>query len=223
MALITKYPNLSESLVLIHKTITRGLSTAISRGTEFLRSGFPEQTVWEGYLDFVRSLATVLDSHHATEDEIIFPSIVSKMPEVPYARLMADHRKIASLLDKVNAKITSLSSGSTADDLKSMIDIWQEIFSMWNPHIQIEEQEFAEDILMVTVNQPEQKRIMNAISKHNQEHALPPELIIPFVLFNLEGADRALMSATFPQTIIDDLIPKVWKGRWAPMQPFLLS
>ena len=60
-------------------------------------------------------------------------------------------------------------------------------------------------------------------SAHSQEHTQPASLAIPFLLYNLEGEDRAYMMAVMPPEITQQLVPIVWKDEWAPKKPILLD
>jgi hypothetical protein len=46
---------------------------------------------------------------------------------------------------------------------------------------------------------------------------------VPFALYNLPDEERAILARTMPPKVIDELVPVVWKEKWAPMQPFLLA
>jgi hypothetical protein len=61
------------------------------------------------------------------------------------------------------------------------------------------------------------------IGKHSQEASQPPYLIVPFVLLNAESEDRAALMANMPPTIMDELVMKAWKDKWAPMKPFMIE
>jgi len=45
---------------------------------------------------------------------------------------------------------------------------------------------------------------------------------VPFLLHDLEPADRAAMAANFPPIVTEQLVPIFWKEKRSPMQPFLL-
>jgi hypothetical protein len=68
----------------------------------------------------------------------------------------------------------------------------------------------------------EQADISVSMAKHSQAHAGPPFLVLPFVLFNLSGAERTAMSATLPASVME-LVEKEWKEKWSPMRPFFLD
>jgi hypothetical protein len=48
-------------------------------------------------------------------------------------------------------------------------------------------------------------------------------LLMPFIVYNLSGADRDEFIKLLPPVMIQQLIPFTWKTIWSPMMPFLLG
>jgi hypothetical protein len=216
-------PALAQVFLLIHKVISHGLIVSVAKGADFIQVGFPDPGMRTGYALYVQSLAAVLDAHHLGEDEIAFPAFREKIPAAPYDRLAKHHQEIVSLLDLVGNTISPVEERGEAADLAALVEGLRKISDIWRPHIQTEEWYFSEDALAAVMSPEEQNRVSAAMGKHNQEHATPDYLALPFVLFNLDTEDRAAMAATMPKMIVEELIPKAWKGQWAPMKPFLLE
>jgi hypothetical protein len=42
-------------------------------------------------------------------------------------------------------------------------------------------------------------------------------------LYNLTREDREAMATMIPKTLVEEMVPVVWKEKWAPMKPFLLE
>ena len=97
----SSFPNLARDLVRIHRAISRGLSVSATRGAEFIKEGFPDVRMRQGYLSYVQALTIVLGAHHLGEDEIAFPALRPKLPAAPYERLAADHHAIDTSLVEV--------------------------------------------------------------------------------------------------------------------------
>ena len=51
----------------------------------------------------------------------------------------------------------------------------------------------------------------------------PHYLVVPFMLYNLEPVPRSMLASRLPSEMTDQLVPVVWKDRWASMKPFLLE
>jgi hypothetical protein len=216
-------PNLAQDLVRIHKAITRGLTVVVTRGTQFVREGFPDVRIRQGFADYILSLAGVLGAHHLGEDEIAFPAFRPKLPEVPYGRLTADHQFIETSLAVVRMSIGELAAGTSMEGLSTVVEALRKDTEVWIPHIQLEEKYFSQDAIAVVMTPDEQAQVSIALGKHSQEHVGPLYLALPFVLFNLAVKDRAAMSKTLPKQVTEELIPKVWQEKWAPMKPFFLD
>jgi hemerythrin-like domain-containing protein len=216
-------PNLARDLLRIHRAISRALIVSAEKGAAFVEGGFPDAQMQQGFALFIQSLTIVLAAHHLAEDEIAFPFLSERLPEAPYERLAKNHKQIDGLLDPLKEAIPALAATGDPDCLKQVVDNLGKIADIWRPHIQTEEWYFTEEALSQASSPDEQARVGAAMGKHTQEHAVPPALAVPFVLYNLEAEDRAVMSASLPRQVLEELLPKVWKAQWAAMQPFLLD
>lgn len=71
---------------------------------------------------------------------------------------------------------------------------------------------------------PDNQAQLSATSaKFSQVYSRPPFLVIPFLVFNLAGADRAAFTQTIPKVVLEELVLKEWKEKWEPMKSFLLD
>jgi Hemerythrin HHE cation binding domain len=216
-------PNLGQDLIRIHKVITRAIYTSLIKGREYRQSGFPQHQLLIGYSAYVHCLSEVLCSHHRGEDLIAFPAFIKVLPSAPYAQLFADHRAIDCQLRNIRQALTDLSSDTPEKGLVAIIDTVEKLSALWEPHILLEEHYFSKKAVNAAIDLDEQKRIGEAVAKHSQDHSGPPYWVIPFILYNLEPEERAIMAENFPPEIMNELIPVVWKDQWAPMKPLLLN
>ena len=216
-------PNLAQDLVRIHKIITRAINVGLTKGTEYLQTGFPPSQVILGYSRYTACLVSVLGSHHQVEDQILFPAFRKVIPSAPYGQLASDHNKIEMLLALFPNEITSLSGDVLLHEISVITDSLHKILGIWASHYQLEEQYFSTHALNAVLDLDGQRLIGDAVGKFIQERPGPVNLLIPFNLYNLEPTDRAAMAANFPTNVIDELVPKVWIDQWTPMKPFLLN
>ena len=79
---------------------------AVTRGAVFVKDGFPDRSLQQGFALYLQALTAVLSAHHLGEDEVAFPALKQKLPNVPYDSLAADHVRIETALDKVKARPT---------------------------------------------------------------------------------------------------------------------
>jgi hemerythrin-like domain-containing protein len=214
--------NLAADLVRIHKVITRGIDVSLVKGREYLQTGLSQAVTISGYSSYIHCLVSILDSHHTGEDTIAFPELRHLVPSAPYAKLANDHNEVERLVTPLPQAISDLSD-QTHSKLLIIIDALRKLADLWAPHIQIEEYYFSKDTLNSVMSLDDQRRISEATGKYSQENSQPPYWIIPFILYNLDREERAIMGASLPPTVIDELVPKAWAEQWAPMKPFLLD
>jgi hemerythrin-like domain-containing protein len=218
----THVPSPARDLVRIHRVITRGLAMTWQNGNQFKQSGFPDEVTHQGFCDYSRSLAIVLDGHHTGEDNILFPTLQKKLPQAPYGHLSEQHKEIESRLVHVNKALNEM-TGADGQGLDLLTNEIQAITEIWAPHIRMEESIFSEEALAEVMSPEELLHLSVEIGKHSQEASQPPYLIVPFVLLNAESEDRAALMANMPPTIMDELVMKAWKDKWAPMKPFMIE
>ena len=96
-------PDLGENYIRLHKVMTRGIKVSLENIDEFLEVGNFEGLNHEGFLKYVQSFSWVLHGHHLVEDEKIFPYFKSKLPEVPYNRLVSEHEVFNLGLQEINS------------------------------------------------------------------------------------------------------------------------
>jgi hypothetical protein len=214
---------LADDLLRIHRIITRALATSRERGSAFVRTDFPDAATREGYVSYARALLATLRAHHDAEDELAFPRFRERIPQAPYGRLDRDHADLLPALsagdDAVESALTGLPSSEWLGRLLGALD---RIDQLWHAHIAVEEEHFSGKALDAAMSPGEQEALGKTMSAHAQKQAGPDYLVVPFLLHNLEPADRAAMAAKFPPIVMQQLVPIAWKEKWAPMQPFLL-
>ena len=214
---------LAGDFLRIHRAITRGLNVSVSKGSEYLNKGFPDPDLQQGYVLYLQTLTAVLSAHHLGEDEVAFPALKLKFPDEPYGKLGSDHVEIEKRLIQIKNTLPGLASADSKASLAIAVEILKGILTIWAPHIQIEETSFKAAAIASAMTFDEQLQLSAKIGKYSQEHGGPPFFVLPFVLFNLEQADRAAMASGMPKELVEVLMPGEWKAKWAPMLPFLLK
>jgi hemerythrin-like domain-containing protein len=217
-------PNVGEDFIRFHRIVTRSLEVAIQNVNEFLEIGALEKSKREGFLNFVQSFSSFVEAHHLVENEKVFPYFMDKLPEVPYDRLMDEHKEIKAALQEINSGVTSLRS--ERDESRHLILLKSglgKIDQIWLPHIQIEESQLYQRVGSLKIKLEEMIRIRTEFSQFFQERIGPAYLMMPFILFNLSPEDRAVLAHGLPETVTKQLVPIDWKDKWASMQPFLLK
>jgi len=217
-------PNIGEDYIRFHKVMTRGLAVSLQNVDEFLNRGALETQNREGFLKYVHSFSSVLNGHHLVEDEKIFPYFRDKLPEVPYERLVSEHRIFKSGLQEINTGLNNLKAvNDELESLKLLKSGLGKIDQIWSLHIQIENSQLYGRVGSLKIDSEEMLRIQKEFVEFFQEHTGPEYLVGPFVLYNLSPEDRAIAAQGLPDIVTKQLVPIEWKDKWAPMKPFLLE
>jgi len=212
-----------DAQLLIHQSISRGLHMSGLYGRIFIESGLPGEKIGRGFVDYIRSLASVLHAHHLAEDELAFPLFRDLLPEAPYKQLAEEHRRIKPIVDEIRLKIERAPEDGEAEGSWERIDtLLTRLAGIWGSHIAVEEAHFSPEKIDAVMSADEQLRLLAQIGEANREHSGPDYLVMPFTLFNLPQKDRAYMSGLMPPVVTRHLIPVAWKEKWQPMSPFLL-
>ena len=210
-------------MIFIHRAITRALRVSIGQGSEFAQGGFPDAQTQTGFALYGKTLVSVLRGHHMSEDKVAFPYLRDRLPDVPFDKLIADHRVLDGLLDAFEVQAAAvLAEAQPYPSLNDLVHTATTLTDLWHPHIRIEEQrKYAVQVITAVMDADENARVGQRLGEYAQEHAQPLSLSMPFLLYNVPRQARAVYAATLPPTVTQQLIPVVWKEQWTPMQPFL--
>jgi hemerythrin-like domain-containing protein len=220
----TAKPNVGADMLRIHSVITRALEVGDQRSAAFAQDGFPSPALRDGFLTYLRAMGGVLDAHHLGEDEVAFPGLREKIPDAPYDKLMADHRVIEGVLKKLQSAIEEVAAAAQpAEAVGRLNAVINELARLWHPHIDIEATFYDPDRVAALMTEEENLQLGQKIAESSQVHLHATEIEIPFVLYNLGPEDRAIMTHALPAVVTQQLVPLVWKAKWAPMKPFLLE
>lgn len=213
---MSQQPNLAVDLQRIHRCITRGLAVAQENCRAFVESGFPDAATAEGFWKYCQGLEANTHGHHMTEDDLFFPCMRELLPDVDWDELMVEHQEMQAILDQMRA-------AREAGSLAELDAALPRMAALWQPHIGKEESAFSPEVGAELMTIQEHIELAQKAAAHSQEHAQPAPLAVPFLLYNLEGEDRAHFLRVMPPEVTQNLVPVVWQEIWAPMKPFLLD
>ena len=218
-------PSFGTTMILIHRVITHGLEVSIERGTEFAKEGYPDAATQAGFALYVKALVAVISGHHMSEDDVAFPHLRDKLPDVPFDKLVADHRVMEGMLEEFEGEAEAVAAEAQAgQSLAELVRTATALSDLWHPHIQIEEQGIYDvEILAAVMDADEDARVGQMLGEYAREHVEPLSLGIPFLLYNLPPLEREIYAQMLPPTVTEQLVPVAWKEQWAPMEPFLLD
>jgi hemerythrin-like domain-containing protein len=214
---------LGMSLITIHEAISRSLEVVKTSSPSLALNGGPDPATKVGFIKYVRTLVSVLNAHHMTEDDVAFPYFRDRIPGAPFDALSAQHQEIVPLMYEMQVAIDDLERGAPAAEALRRLDAAiARLVVIWYPHIGVEEHFFDPEVLTTKVSPEEDQIITRLATEHSQKNSGPDYLVVPFILYNLAGKRRNDLAAQFPPVVTQQLLPGPWKGEWAAMAPFLL-
>lgn len=219
-----KYPEAPASLVLIHRVLSRAFEVGLQYTEAYAREGVPDPATGAGLALYLSTLAGTLHIHHSGEDEIAFPFLQDKLPDVPVDTLVAEHHQMEAVLDELHPVLDRLRHNpEDGAALEAAHGALTRLAEIWPRHIDVEESTISVPRLLATITEEELGRWLQQMGQHRPEGAPPDPLTVPFILYNLSPEDRALMAGQMPPVVSQELVPGPWKEHWAPMKPFLLD
>lgn len=211
-------------MVHIHNAVTRGLDVAIERSDYYMKNGYPDAKTQDGFVTYARTLGLLINAHHMTEDNVVFPYLRPILPDAPFDKLSADHKTMDGILEEIQVAANMMAvQPQGGEPLKNLNSAMARIAEIWHPHITTEllkiyDPKKTEDVMSTE----EQLKLMMDAAMYSTKEG-DPGYLVPFILYNLESEDRAYMEHTLPPALLQELIPVVWKYKWEPMKPFMID
>jgi len=215
--------NLAKGLLRIHHVISRGVEVGCQHSHAFASSEPARTPLASGFADYLQALVAVLHGHHTGEDEVAFPALRGRFPDVPWQLFSDEHRTVVPILAEINSRAEGIREEPSSDSWAALAEALDRLAALWKTHRQREENHLTVSGLAGVVPPDEQAALVAKLASHSQEHSGPAYLVVPFVLYNLAGGERRAMGALFPPLVTGQLVPVVWHEKWSPMKPFLLA
>ena len=212
--------HLSKGLDLIHRVLSRPLDIGISHIDSCLSSNKVDMENHEGFKDYISSLATVFNAHHHGEDEILFPTFEKKIKNADFSTLKKQHKKLHPLMVQITTKINV--DNPSLYQYEEIRNLLKKTKDLWINH-RDEEEQIVELEMEPVMSLADQIELNNKLSKHGQSMSEPANLVLPFLIYNLEGAERDEFTNDMPWILKKLILPIVWKSKWEKMRPFLLD
>jgi hemerythrin-like domain-containing protein len=213
---------LASGLVRIHLVITRGVGVAREQSHAVAKGERVDASVATGFADYLHALVSVLRGHHSAEEEVIFPPLRDRFPDVPWDVLAEEHRAMVPVLGVLDDHAGRVRERPSSDTWASAAQALDRVGALWGPHRQREETHFTPPVVARVVPPDEQTALTAMMAAHSQQHTGPDYLVVPFLLFNLAGEDRRGMASLFPPVVVHQLMPGMWRDKWSAMGRFLL-
>ena len=212
--------HLSKGLDLIHKVLTRPLDVGIAHLDKCLISNKVDIENQDGFKDYINSLVNVFFGHHHGEDEIMFPTLEDKIKDADFSKLKKQHKELHPLAEKIKEKINT--DSPKINNYREIRSLLKETKNLWIKHREEEEKTVELDIEPL-LSSKEQIELSDKLGKHGQSVSKPATLILPFLIYNLEGDDREEFTSDMPWILKKVIVPVIWRNKWERMKPFLLA
>jgi len=215
--------NIAISFSNIHNIITRGLKVSYESVQRVLQRGLEGEESREVFFNFIRAHTSVMNAHHLTEDEIVFPYFRDKLPEAPFDSLTYYHHLMVIVLDEINLAVDKCAHEDQLEtELTNIEKALAQLNDDWPYHIQPETDEFI-NLADAVIPVEEQLSLVRLFAEYDLKNAVPHYLTVPFMLYNLPQDDRVVFSQGMPAEVVQNLVPVVWKEKWEAMKPYLLA
>lgn len=212
--------NIGISMMQVHDAITWSLQVTKSKCQEFSQPAAElDQKMRESFILYVSTMGMVINAHHLSEDHVVFPRLQITLTQVPFKGLSADHK----VIDLILAKLRQIVAAPAVDFFSDLLDTVTQLIDLWMPHIAKEKQYiYSPEITAAFMSPEEQGKMLQDTSRYALEQG-NPALIVPFIMYNLEPAQRAAFTSFLPPEMTEKLVPAIWKPQWEPMMPFFLG
>ncbi len=215
--------NLARDLLIIHRIATRAIQVGLDHSRRFADSGFPDGSMREGFYNYVRSMSTLLHSHHTGEDHITFPELRVRVPTAPVDQLCEEHEQMQAVLSQIDILLDGAADGQNdRESLSGISAQMEQLSAIWARHIPLEEEVLTAKKIRAVFKEYEEAEMGRKLSEHGLQTSQPDYLLMPFMLYNLSPEDREQWSKLLPPVVTQQLVPIVWKDKWTSMEPFLL-
>ncbi len=208
-------PNFGGELRRLHLPITRGVQVSAEAANIYAHEGFPDEEMRTGFRRYVEALVAVLQAHLGGEEEMTWPLLRQRLPDVSYDTLRDEHRAMEGTLQEITKALE-------ARDMRIFLHL-QVLQEQWTEHRSLEETELSSEATASALTSEDHESLAQQLADHMQAVAQPSETVLPFILYNLPPGERSAVMQRLRPAIADDMISDPWLESWAPMRPFLLS
>jgi hypothetical protein len=213
---------LADYFLAVHQVISRGVDNSNTHINGFITGGFPNEVIFDGYLNYIQALTVMFDSHHKTEDDIAFPFFRAALPKTHFEWLLEDHDLITGFIEELQPILDALNKREQVDiNLALCKDVLLQISDRWYGHIGLEEEEFI-NLIDDLVTIEERVHLFTLFGNLNDKRLEPHQLTIPFMLYNLEPQEQQHLVNAYPKQWFAEVDTLEWRTVWESMIPFLL-
>jgi hemerythrin-like domain-containing protein len=171
--------------------------------------------------EYWRFYAAVLDHHHHTEDDSIFPALLTVRPDLAamIQTLEDDHKQLVVTMDAVDASVSEFSKQPDASHQKAVHDAILEVREKFTPHLDSEDEKILPAIAQ-SIPPKEWDRLDKAALKSIPREYLPRAVgALDEVIQRLPKQEQPPP----PPTPIRLMLALSWRKKWSTwMKPILV-
>ena len=222
-AIDTEEPN---GPTLIHKSLTRAINVVAISSVRFRELGFDNSKEQEGFVAYAHCLHSALLAHYRVEGSGNYPAVGEAHSDAMFALIREHHRRMLPYVETFCAAVDSLErveEDQTSTDLAAIHSSISAIKGLWEPHIALEERWFQSKGFGESLDEAELRSVELVAEEQQKARTERAPPVIPFLLHNLEPADREELTGELPAIAQKDRVPLSWRERWKVMKPFLLD
>lgn len=166
---------------------------------------------WKGYAGEVLA-------HHTTEDDVVFPELVARVPALGalMERADADHHHLDALMEDVTAALGTIADGAPADRAAGLL---REVADHMDEHLGMEDRDFL-PVIEVTFTQEEydalEQKALEIIGIGSQA-----AFTIPFIAASVDDETRVALLGDAPLPV--KVILRLFKGRHSRLAALALG
>jgi hemerythrin-like domain-containing protein len=186
-----------RDMAIIHVTFRNGFTESARLVRANPTPSAARVTFLADHIDF--SLA-MLHHHHESEDELLYPVLIAKVPEqaAHAEEVEHEHQLVAGAIDAVSTACSAWRRRPTAETGEALAAALDSLNAQLQPHLDDEERDIV-PLAAVTLTQEE----WEAIGEHSRSQIPRDKIAIAFgmLLEPLDDSDRAYMKATLPAPV----------------------
>jgi hemerythrin-like domain-containing protein len=211
-------PNrIEHDLVLIHRVMTHAIQSALNAIDQSEQVG----TDPKSFALYLRCLLTLVHEHHTNEETIFFPGVRKLMPSCPFDLLNDQHKQILKKLDRLESTLPVLEQANGelmnySAVRSALVDLAESV----RPHFSEEETRFCCGDVEKAMDRETEARFCLDMAEHGKANSKPPQLLLPFLLYNSAPDDRQIFIDMLPWFVRKVLIGVVWRKQWRAIERY---
>lgn len=197
-------------------TALRGAAHAMAAAAPTLTAGEPGRLAafrayWKGYAGEVLA-------HHTTEDDVVFPELVRRIPHLAdlMARADDDHHHLDELMEDVTAALGAISEGAGPERAAALLG---QVAEHMDEHLDMEDRDLL-PLIEVSFTQEEyeelEKRALEIVGLGAQA-----AFTIPFLAASVDDETRAALLGDAPLPV--RVLLRLFRGRHARLSRLALG